>query len=228
MPIITAPFFLNSKLRRDDIADGLAHTIFIGEKLIDKDDLGWMSGTRATLRNTGTPLNAELIPPPIANAQSSGDESTQDAAVPQTSSDAEAIATSNKPADQNIAENDHPISTDAKDQSTTANENPKSNSGDAAHSSQGETPKSSDQPVAATTGATDQSQTAADKQAAGQNNTPSADPTLFVGGFNSWHPAGVNFAFGDGSVRFISEAIGLEVLQALANRSDGKLVPTPN
>ena len=49
--------FLNSHLRREDIRDGSAHTLFIGEKLAAFDDLGWMSGTRATLRNTGTPLN---------------------------------------------------------------------------------------------------------------------------------------------------------------------------
>ncbi len=49
--------FLNSYVRRDAITDGASHTLFIGEKLADVNDLGWMSGTRATLRNTGTPLN---------------------------------------------------------------------------------------------------------------------------------------------------------------------------
>ena len=53
-------FFLNSALRYEDISDGSAHTLFIGEKHPDQQsDLGWMSGTRWTLRNTGTPLNAE-------------------------------------------------------------------------------------------------------------------------------------------------------------------------
>lgn len=54
-------FFLNTFLRHDDIEDGAGDTIFLGEKRIDADDLGWMSGTRATLRNTGTPLNATVI-----------------------------------------------------------------------------------------------------------------------------------------------------------------------
>ena len=49
--------FLNSEVRPEDIKDGLAHTIFVGEKQLALDDLGWMSGTRATLRNAGTPLN---------------------------------------------------------------------------------------------------------------------------------------------------------------------------
>jgi prepilin-type N-terminal cleavage/methylation domain-containing protein len=52
--------FLNSRVRRDDVTDGLAHTIFAGEKQAAPDDLGWMSGTRATLRNTGLAPNALL------------------------------------------------------------------------------------------------------------------------------------------------------------------------
>jgi hypothetical protein len=54
-------FFLNSRLRYDDITDGTGQTIFVGEKLTFVGDLGWMSGTRATLRNAGTPLSAARI-----------------------------------------------------------------------------------------------------------------------------------------------------------------------
>lgn len=50
--------FLNSHIRPDDVTDGLAHTLFVGEKLVDPHDLGWLSGTRATLRNTGLGPNA--------------------------------------------------------------------------------------------------------------------------------------------------------------------------
>lgn len=53
-------FFLNSAIRYEDIQDGSTHTIFFGEKIVDQGDLGWMSGTRATLRNMGTPINAGL------------------------------------------------------------------------------------------------------------------------------------------------------------------------
>jgi hypothetical protein len=50
-------FFLNSRLRYEDVADGTAHTLFVGEKFVGSDpDLGWLSGTRATLRNTGHSL----------------------------------------------------------------------------------------------------------------------------------------------------------------------------
>ena len=50
-------FILNRQLQHDDIADGLGNTLFLGEKISEPGDLGWMSGTRATLRNTGTRLN---------------------------------------------------------------------------------------------------------------------------------------------------------------------------
>ena len=48
-------FFLNSQVSCDDITDGLAHTMLVGEKLVPDTDLGWMSGSRATLRNTNEP-----------------------------------------------------------------------------------------------------------------------------------------------------------------------------
>jgi prepilin-type processing-associated H-X9-DG protein len=46
-------FFLNSRVGYEDVPDGSATTIFVGEKLRFGQDLGWASGTRATLRNTG-------------------------------------------------------------------------------------------------------------------------------------------------------------------------------
>lgn len=60
--------FLNSKVRYDDIYDGASHTILLGEKIGAKDDLGWLSGTRATLRNasrieSGTARFNSSLPP---------------------------------------------------------------------------------------------------------------------------------------------------------------------
>jgi len=67
-------FFLNSRVTYDDVKDGSSHTFFIGEKLPDAWDQHWLSGTRATLRNTGTPMNwmtgrNRLPPPGDPNAQ---------------------------------------------------------------------------------------------------------------------------------------------------------------
>ncbi len=56
--------FLNSRIRPRDVTDGMAHTIFVGEKRIESSELGWMSGTRSTLRNTGpTPAQMAALQP---------------------------------------------------------------------------------------------------------------------------------------------------------------------
>ena len=71
-------FFLNSHVTYDDISDGLAYTLAIGEKDFDDTDLGWASGTRATLRNLGSLLtigagsNAGGVPPGVVPADAQG------------------------------------------------------------------------------------------------------------------------------------------------------------
>ncbi len=54
----TGLLFLNQQLSLDDISDGAAYVLMVGEIKRDRKDLGWASGTAATLRNTGTLLNA--------------------------------------------------------------------------------------------------------------------------------------------------------------------------
>jgi prepilin-type N-terminal cleavage/methylation domain-containing protein/prepilin-type processing-associated H-X9-DG protein len=51
--------YLNSHVRFDDITDGMAQTILLGELRQGGGPaaLGWASGTNSTLRNTGHPLN---------------------------------------------------------------------------------------------------------------------------------------------------------------------------
>ena len=115
--------FLNSALRFDDIRDGSSHTIFAGEAKIEPDLPPWTSGTRGSLRNTGSLINGGLIP-----------------------------------------------------------------------AAQAATPP------------------------------PKPKPEDFVGGFSSFHTGGANFAFGDGSVRFISQSISSNVFQCLGNRADGTVL----
>lgn len=50
--------FLNSRITLIDIKDGSSYTLIVGEKIIEpKYDFGWLSGTRATLRNMGNAIN---------------------------------------------------------------------------------------------------------------------------------------------------------------------------
>jgi prepilin-type N-terminal cleavage/methylation domain-containing protein len=75
--------FLNSHISPSDVTDGVSHTIYAGEKFGDPQDLGWMSGTRATLRNTSMPLGwastAAELPPDLARAAGQARKSPSDA-----------------------------------------------------------------------------------------------------------------------------------------------------
>ncbi|TWU03569.1 DUF1559 family PulG-like putative transporter [Neorhodopirellula pilleata] len=60
-PLDTGVFMLDRWIDESDIADGSAYTIIIGEKLSPPEyDLGWLSGTRSSLRNAGTPINSDI------------------------------------------------------------------------------------------------------------------------------------------------------------------------
>jgi prepilin-type N-terminal cleavage/methylation domain-containing protein/prepilin-type processing-associated H-X9-DG protein len=181
--------FLNSRIRRHEITDGSHHTLLLGEKRFDGADLGWLSGTRATLRNMGRPLNAGLpsLPawslPQIDPNDPAGEVMPDGLALPDTTAESDATSpeapkppTDQQPSDQNDA-------------------------------------KPADEPKP--------------KPSIDQKLDPAAggDPTLIVDGFDGNHTAGVNFAFADGSVRFISEIVSLTILQQLANRADGKMPP---
>jgi hypothetical protein len=48
----------------------------------------------------------------------------------------------------------------------------------------------------------------------------------FVGGFGGEHPNIAMFVMGDGSQRAVSRSVSRQVLQSLANKSDGKLPPS--
>jgi len=112
--------FLNSRMRYNQILDGSSNTILLGEKIALQNDLGWMSGTRATLRNTG-------------------------------------VFTQPKPTRRGVF---------------------------------------IEEEVNETT----------------------------VGGFGGYHTGGANFAFADGSVRFLSASIDIELYQNLGDRNDGAMI----
>jgi prepilin-type N-terminal cleavage/methylation domain-containing protein/prepilin-type processing-associated H-X9-DG protein len=133
--------YLNSHVRVVDVVDGLSQTFFVGE-VAHSSNLGWISGTRAALRNTGSPIN-RLDPAAPGLTQAGGPP---------------------LPADLTYGELEDRI--------------------DSGHV------------------------------------IPSP---RFVGGFGSNHAGdGANFAFGDGSVRFVKSRIDLSVYQRLGHRADGE------
>jgi prepilin-type N-terminal cleavage/methylation domain-containing protein/prepilin-type processing-associated H-X9-DG protein len=130
--------FLNSAVRFEDITDGSSQTIFVGEKLNNAPDEGWASGTRASLRNSGSGVNQTATAP--LPGPGSGDDDD------------------------------------------------------------------------------------GDSQVAGARAASATDTLSYVGGYSARHPGGANFAFGDGSVRFLKNSINRRVFRLLANRADGEII----
>ncbi len=57
-------FFLNSAVSYEGVEDGSSSTLFVGEAVAGwNSSLGWMSGTRSTLRNAGAGINNDSIDP---------------------------------------------------------------------------------------------------------------------------------------------------------------------
>jgi prepilin-type N-terminal cleavage/methylation domain-containing protein/prepilin-type processing-associated H-X9-DG protein len=134
-------FYLNSRVRVVDVSDGLSQTIFVGEVAFPHA-LGWLSGTRATLRNTGHPINRV----DLSTLELTG------------------------PAHPPLPENLTSIELERRIEFGTLAVSPR-----------------------------------------------------FVGGFSSAHPGnGANFAFGDGSVRFLKQTIDRSVYRRLGHRADGE------
>ena len=72
--------FLNSSIRYEQITDGSSNTIYVAEcRLNTGSDLGWMSGTRSSLRNlvVATPNNPPAVAPSSNDAAGSALSATQ-------------------------------------------------------------------------------------------------------------------------------------------------------
>ncbi len=186
--------FLNSAVRFDDIVDGSAHTLLVGEKLISNAELGWASGTRATLRNTGSNFatgrggfGAVGVPGIVSRSE------LESLAVEATGNE-DAMAADAEQFLQNGAEFEEVRTTQLPLGSWEWAADPR--------------------PVAEWLTIADLPLIIPGKPNGGSD----------VGGFGSRHSGGAQFVFCDGSVRFLSGSMDPAVLQTLANRADRKLV----
>ena len=182
-------FFLNSRVTYDDLKDGAAYTLFLGEKRTrEAIDLGWLSGTPATLRNVGSPLNEltertdymELAPWHVAYSDQFYDDTSAE---------------------------------DFEEAMEASESEPSAEADDAA----------------ATDDEAEESPAAEDAEEFLARSLLGGDPEqpLHVGGFGSSHPSGVNFALGDGSVRFIGDTIARQLYQDLSTKAYGEVVTVP-
>jgi prepilin-type N-terminal cleavage/methylation domain-containing protein len=195
-------FFLNSRVSYDDITDGLAYTLAIGEKDIDTSDLGWGSGTRASLRNLGHPfsgvvwtgMGSERMPPGLVLADAQGKflDDDQDG-IPDDSMDMDGVLVSSG--------------------STDAYEPPAFGDSSEAVSA-----------VYSWTVYPGDPATWLPISQLPEITPGTANNGTGVGGFSSAHSSTVNFAVADGSVRAISTSIDAVSLSRLGARADGAMI----
>jgi len=171
-------FFLNSRVRYDDVTDGSSHTLFIGEKLPDTWDLHWLSGTRATLRNMDVGVGAWSYQQGLPQPGQPGEGATP----PKTDEPMPSPGTPTPPAG-------------------------------AAEPGGGAAPPAAPAPASAV----------APTAVVAVKAKPGSP--LYVGGFGSSHPNVTLFARGDGSVQALPRSATPAMLQQLANRHDGKIIP---
>lgn len=202
--------FLNSRVRFADITDGSSSTLIIGEKAVDPTELGWSSGTRASLRNTGNPIGriagtGSVLPPGFQGGyqDSAGLNSIQpfDAADDEVEPMEPTEAVSSYGGEQS---NSSQLGAPAGDAEPWDTEGTATGPYEMSTQPPSKWLQIGDLPVYATKTA--------------------FPPGTGVGGFSSAHTGGANFVRADGSVAFMSSTIDRILFQKMANRADGDLV----
>ena len=191
-------FFLNSAVSLDDLFDGSSYTMFVSEKIPDSTELGWSSGTRASLRNLGSPLNS------IRGNGGGGS--------PPGFSEFGMYGMGYGGVGYGYADEGYGGEGYAEDmESETSGEDQTDGAAGDDKTPEGMNPSDPSQWL--TIGELP------------MIIPGSANDGTHVGGFASEHANGMNALMGDGSVRFISYTTNRVVLRKLGNRADRTLIP---
>lgn len=216
-------FVLNRGIRYAEITDGTSSTILIGEfdSLADarsvregsmKYGFGWISGTRGTLRNCGTRINQML--PAFVNGLAEFDAPTDaPASGPVQPQGVWTSERAQKAMESEFEEFEAEL--DDSESPEMADEAPTDDAlmdEDLSEDAEG-TPRA---PVVV-----DNTEAIAKEQA---RAVVQRSLSQVFGGFGSMHRSGAQFAFADGSVRYVSENIDPDVYHALGSRAGRELV----
>jgi prepilin-type N-terminal cleavage/methylation domain-containing protein/prepilin-type processing-associated H-X9-DG protein len=198
----TGIFVRNKPVSRRDVTDGLAYTLLLGEKLPDAWELGWTSGTRATLRNTGNPIEVATT---SSNRTGGGGPSGLWIGTPDSIDESAAFFElpmfGGGPGSE-VEESPEETLTPEDAESLT---DPESMMGPPPFMG----PPSGVDPFVLQ---------------AKPGSLPPASPA-YVGGFGSMHRGFANMAFADGRVDRVRALIDADVLRRIGSRNDGLLPP---
>ena len=192
-------FFLNSRVEYFDVRDGVSNTLFVGEKMTFAGDLGWMSGTRATLRNTGVTINTKFGG--WGRLRNRATPTGWPPGVVTSVGDVESIPDDKLLLELLFGGPEEQLPTRAPPTKTRAPPPP---------------PRRDDLPQYEAWGISQQPTLYV-------LGPPPTNASLAVGGFGSYHPGGSQFALGDGSVRFMSQTTDVLLYLNLGNRADNQL-----
>ena len=206
-------FFLNSKLNYDDLEDGASNTLFLGEKITDAFDLGWLSGTRATLRNGGTVVNYVQYHDGLPRPDGTVGYGNPQSITPESEPTKWEPPPPPEPFEPYPADGYYPYGPGGYPGAPRVGPIPPA-------------PPSPYDPALLPPGVEPIADSELIKPVPPKKLPPLNDPK-YVGGFGSAHPQGMNAAYGDGSVRFLSSTVQQSTLQALIHRKDGKLAQQP-
>ena len=211
--------FLNSRIARDEITDGAQYTLIIGEKHTPEiNTMGWMTGARSSLRNTGTLPNRTG---PMATAVQTLSRETIENFDPDGLQESEPWENSDE-SDAAFDDefDDEELSDEAESETSESTEDGEFSGDDADAPGEFVNAEEEDE------GPIEKVEVTVTQEKISPDDPWAAAKTagLYVGGFGSHHLGGANFAFADGHIKYITDDIDPAVYKSMGGRNDGQVI----